>query len=137
MNSNGMVRFPSFAAVVMMVINLPLAAQDPDKGFPDSQSLKKTSGSPIFQVLNINNITAWQRSDGRIWGSPNGEPSTIYPKNTVSAIYGGGIIWGGNAYLDPNYSVSPPGQSIRLGGHVRASARRAGRIVGSGPTATG
>ncbi len=115
-----------------------LVAQDPDKGKPDPEGLlSKTNGTPLNSVLNINNITAWQRSDGRIWGAANGDPSTIYPKGTVSAIYGGGILWEGKAYLNAAKTSPAPGQLIRMGGHYRASSGRAGRIIGSGATAVG
>ena len=127
-----------FALVLFASFGLSaVTAQNSDKGTPDKDaSLHKVSGNPQYQVFDINNIDGWERSDGRIWGSPNGEPSTLFPKGTVSTIYGGGIVWLGKAYLNAAHTVPAPLQVVRQGGHVRGSSSQAGRVIGSGATAT-
>jgi len=126
------------ALVALSLLGLGLVqAQNSDKGVPDRDLLNKVSGTPLWQNLDINNINSWQRSDGRCFTSPNGDPNSLYPKGTVSAISGGGYLWAGKVYLDAAHTIPPSGQVIRMGGHFRGSAARAGRVIGSGASATG
>lgn len=54
----------------------------------------KISGAPSYQILNINNITSWQRADGQSNRTPSGWMGCIFPRGTASVIYQDGILWG-------------------------------------------
>lgn len=92
--------------------------------------LSKISGSPSYQILNINNITTWQRTDGQSNRTPTGGNGCIFPRGTASVIYQDGILWGAKAYLDSSYTTPHLNQVIRVGGATYHVGTRAGRIVG-------
>lgn len=92
--------------------------------------LAKISGSPSYQILNINNITTWQRADGQSNHTPSGGNGCIFPRGTASVIYQDGILWGAKVYLDSSYTMPDPNQVIRVGGTTYHVGTRAGRIVG-------
>ncbi|MDP2208034.1 MAG: hypothetical protein Q8K98_04570 [Bacteroidota bacterium] len=92
--------------------------------------LAKISGSPSYQILNINNITTWQRADGQSNHTPLGGNGCIFPRGTASVIYQDGILWGAKTYLDSSYTVPHLNQVIRVGGATYHVGTRAGRIVG-------
>ncbi|MDI6802349.1 MAG: T9SS type A sorting domain-containing protein [Bacteroidota bacterium] len=92
--------------------------------------LSKISGSPSYQILNINNITTWQRADGQSNHTPLGENGCIFPRGTASVIYQDGILWGAKAYLDSAYTMPDSNQVVRVGGTTYFSGTRAGRIIG-------
>ncbi len=110
-------------------------------GIPDKnnrqkdKSLMKPTGTPLYQILNINNITTWMRSDGQQNHSPTSDNGSYFPRGTKWAIYQDGFVWGGKAYLDAGLTTPAPTQLIRVGGQTYNIGTRAGRIMGTGATA--
>lgn len=102
----------------------------------NQQALSKPTGTPRYQILNINNIWTWIRNDGMSNHSPIADDGTYFPRGTGSAIYQDGIMWGGKVYLDPNYTQpGPKDQLIRVGGANYLVGTREGRIIGEGASA--
>lgn len=102
----------------------------------NQQALSKPTGTPRYQILNINNIWTWIRNDGQSNHSPIADDGTYFPRGTGSAIYQDGIMWGGKVYLDPNYTQpGPKDQLIRVGGANYLVGTREGRIIGEGASA--
>ncbi|MCG3155704.1 MAG: hypothetical protein DKINENOH_02312 [bacterium] len=102
----------------------------------NQQALSKPTGTPRYQILNINNIWTWIRNDGMSNHSPIADDGTYFPRGTGSAIYQDGIMWGGKVYLDPNYTQPGPKQQlIRVGGANYLVGTREGRIIGEGASA--
>ncbi len=102
----------------------------------DKQVLSKPTGTPRYQILNINNIWTWMRSDGQSNHSPLADDGTYFPRGTGSSIYQDGIMWGGKAYLDAAYTQpAPKAQLIRVGGANYVVGTLEGRIIGEGATA--
>lgn len=100
------------------------------------QALNKPTGTPRYQILNINNIWTWIRSDGQSNHSPLADDGTYFPRGTGSSIYQDGIMWGGKAYLDAAYTQpAPKSQLIRVGGANYVVGTLEGRIIGEGATA--
>ncbi len=110
-------------------------------GIPDKNnrqkdlSLMKPTGTPLYQILNINNITTWMRSDGQQNHSPTSDNGSLYPRGTKWVIYQDGFVWGGKAYLDAGLTTPAPAQLIRVGGQTYNIGTRAGRIIGTGANA--
>lgn len=100
-----------------------------------TDGLASPMGSPSYQILNLNNITTWLRSDGLSSHAPSGAEGTIFPRGTAAVIYQDGIIWGGKVYLYPTFSTPAPVQVIRVGGQTYNVGTRAGRVIGQGATA--
>ncbi|MDP2208486.1 MAG: T9SS type A sorting domain-containing protein [Bacteroidota bacterium] len=110
-------------------------------GIPDKNnrqkdmSLMKPTGTPLYQILNINNITTWMRADGQQNHSPTTDNGSYFPRGTKWAIYQDGFVWGGKAYLDAALTQPAPTQVIRVGGQTYNIGTRAGRIIGTGASA--
>lgn len=123
--------------ILLLLVSVPpVQSQVPDKTKRDRlQSTDKIMGEPRYQILNINNIWTWARSDGYQNHSPRGNDGSYFPRGTSWVIYQDGLVWGGKAYLDPNFSQPAPTQLIRVGGQTYNVGTREGRIIGSGATA--
>jgi hypothetical protein len=120
-----------------IIRGLPSEAQAPDKRNRDrSQSIDKTMGTPRYQILNINNLWTWARSDGHSNHSPTGGDGVYFPRGTSWVIYQDGLIFGGKAFLDAGLTQAAPGQLIRVGGQTYNIGTRAGRVIGTGASAT-
>ncbi len=90
-----------------------------------------------YAMLNINNITLWQRSDGLGNHSPLGDNGVFFPKGTSYVIYEDGVIWGGRCYTDAALTTPAPyGQPVRVGGNTYGISTVEGWINGEGATAT-
>ncbi len=130
---------PFVAAVLLGMLAAPasFARVNPDKSKRNwGGSLYKTNGSPRYQILNINNLWTWLRSDGQSNHSPTGDNGTFYPRGTAFLIYQDGVMWGGKAYVDQAKTQSAPfGQLIRVGGANYITGCREGRIIGEGANA--
>jgi hypothetical protein len=136
--------FSYFLSLVVSVSFLGLAAgsalfakEGPDKTKRDwGAKLYKPTGTPRYQILNINNLWTWARSDGQSNHSPSGDNGTFFPRGTAFLIYQDGIMWGGKAYVDEAKTQPAPfGQLIRVGGANYLTGCREGRVIGQGATA--
>jgi hypothetical protein len=114
--------------------------KDPDGG--KKESLFKSSGTPRYQILNINNLTTWMRSDGHSNHSPGADNGLYYPRGTGNLIYQDGVVWGGKVYTNAALTTGPginplgdPSQPVRIGGGTYGVGTRAGAVTGSGATA--
>lgn len=111
-------------------------ADSPDKARrAKTVRVSNVLGSPSYQILNINNITTWFRSDGQSNHAPSGDDGCRYPRGTAAVIYQDGIVWGGKPYLDPAFTTPVANQPIRVGGQTYSVGTRAGRVIGTGSTA--
>src|SRR3990172_5332480 len=100
---------------------------------------KKTAGL-TWQVLNINNLWTWHRSDGEANHSPGGEDGMCYPAFTGRVIYEDNIIFGGIMYVGnwpESGGTKSPMQSVRVNGGTYLSNHGMvqGWVEGSGATA--
>ncbi|GJQ21102.1 MAG: hypothetical protein HBSIN02_14570 [Bacteroidia bacterium] len=109
-------------------------AKDP-AGKGEKQSLDKTAGTPLYAILNINNLTAWFRSDGQSNHSPQADNGLYFPRGTANVIYQDGVVFGGKAYLDAGFTTPAPNQLVRVGGGTYGVGTRAGYVTGSGASA--
>src|SRR5512134_3175791 len=55
---------------------------------------------PAYALLNVNNLTAWLRADGRSNYDVDPYNSAYFPHGTGNVNYCDGILWGANPYLD-------------------------------------
>lgn len=110
-------------------------------GIPDKnnsqkdKSLLKPTGTPLYQILNINNITTWMRADGQQNHSPTSDNGSLYPRGTKWVIYQDGFVWAGKPYLDAALTNPVTTQPIRVGGQTYNIGTRAGAIIGTGANA--
>lgn len=91
-----------------------------------------------YQILNINNLWTWHRSDGLSNHSSAGDDGTYYPRSTGSAIYQDGMVFGSRAYVDAAKTIPAPfSQPIRAGGCVYSTqiGTRQGWVTGQGASA--
>ncbi len=108
----------------------------PDKTQRSVRSFAKIAGDPAWTILNINNFHSWSRRDAPGSLSPNGDNQGVYPRGTGNVIYTDGIYFGAKAFIDANHTTPAPRQMIRVGGKGYGYGLSAGRVVGSGATAT-
>ncbi|MER3524688.1 MAG: hypothetical protein C4326_11685, partial [Ignavibacteria bacterium] len=114
-----------------------LAAEGPNgSNRSRTPSLNHTLGTPRYQILNINNLWTWFRSDGQSNHSPTGDDGCYFPRGTKWVIYEDGLVWGGKPRLDSLYALPPANQEIRVGGATYNVGTQAGWIEGSGANAT-
>ena len=128
------------AALLSSVVcgSLFARAEEPkDEKGKKANQLGKTTGSPIFQPLNCNNILSWFGSNGNGSMPPSKTGDGVYfPRFTGSAMYLDGLMWGAKVYQDAA-RTKPGGQSqpIRIGGNEYNQGNQAGWIVGTGASA--
>lgn len=127
----------SLAMLSVLFLTLAYAAEKPGSGKNDKQSLGKVSGTPTHQILNINNITTWGRSDGESNHSPAGDNGVYYPVGTGNVVYEDGIVFGSKQFLDAAKTIPSQGQKIRVGGSTYLSnvGNKAGYVTGVGAAA--
>jgi hypothetical protein len=113
-------------------------AEEPkDEKAKKASQLGKTTGSPIYQPLNCNNMLMWfgANGNGSFPPSKTGD-GTIYPRGTSNVMYEDGLMWGGRVYQDAaRTKPGGLGQPIRIGGNEYNMGNQAGWIVGSGASA--
>jgi hypothetical protein len=127
----------------MVLLALPglLAGQAPDKSLrTKGERPEKTAGSPRWQVLTINNLWTWHRSDGEGNHSPRGMDGVFFPKFTGHCVYEDNIVFGGKLYLGSfpeNGGTPPSSQPIRINGGTYLSnhGMDEGWVEGFGSTA--
>lgn len=127
----------SLAVLSVCFFVLAEAAEKPGNGKNDKQSLGKVSGTPTHQILNINNLTTWARSDGESNHTPSGIDGVQYPVGTGSVVYEDGIVFGSKLFLDAAKTQRPLTQRIRVGGstYLSNTGGKAGYVTGVGAAA--
>ncbi len=128
----------SIAVLSLLYLTVAVGAEKPGSGKNDRQSLGKISGEPRWQILNINNITTWGRSDGESNHSPGGDNGVYYPIGTGNVVYEDGIVFGSKPYLNAARTTPTQGQKVRIGGSTYLSnvGTKAGYVTGIGAAAT-
>lgn len=123
--------------LILLAAFVPAFAQKSSKIIPNTtQTNATTDAEPRYALLNINNLTAWMRSDGQSAHSPTGQNGIHFPRGTANVIYQDGILWGGKAYVDANKTIPAPfSQLVRVGGATYGTGTRAGWITGQGASA--
>ena len=92
----------------------------------NSPKLSKPTGEPNATLVNVNDISAWIRSDGLSGNNPYTQGTgVIYPRGTAGVVFSDGILWGG---------FVKDGQSpeLRVGGQRYTSGTVPGRIISKG-----
>jgi hypothetical protein len=127
----------SLAVLSVCFFVLAEAAEKPGNGKTNTQSLGKVSGTPTHQILNINNITTWARSDGESNHTPSGVDGVQYPVGTGTIVYEDGIVFGSKQFLDAARTQTSQSQKIRVGGSTYLSnvGTKAGYVTGVGAAA--
>ncbi len=126
------------ALLGLFVWSFAVGAEGPDKGKRGKESLSKGAGTPRYQILNINNLTTWHRSDGHSNHSPQADNGVYYPRGTANVIYQDCIVWGGKMYtggFPGSGGVGDANQLVRVGGGSYGIGTRAGKVIGFGATA--
>ena len=128
----------SVAMLSLLFLTVASGAEKPGSGKNDKQSLGKISGTPGWQILNINNITTWGRSDGESNHSPGGDNGVYYPIGTGNVVYEDGIVFGSKVFLDAARKTPSQGQKVRVGGSTYLSnvGTKAGYVTGTGAAAS-
>ena len=128
----------SIAVLSLLYLTVAVGAEKPGSGKNDRQSLGKISGDPKWQILNINNITTWGRSDGESNHSPGGDNGVFYPIGTGNVVYEDGIVFGSKPYLNAARTTPTQGQKVRVGGSTYLSnvGTKAGYVTGIGAAAS-
>ncbi|MCH7886374.1 MAG: T9SS type A sorting domain-containing protein [Candidatus Marinimicrobia bacterium] len=115
----------AFAAVfILSSVSLSIAR---DNGRRSSGPLRKTAGTPISTLVNVNNLAMWVRADG--WSARN--PATtgsgvLFPRGNPSGIiFADGLVWTG---------LVQDGETpeLRAGGQTYAIGTVQGRIISKG-----
>ncbi|TFB09782.1 T9SS type A sorting domain-containing protein [Candidatus Marinimicrobia bacterium MT.SAG.2] len=82
------------AAFILSSVSLSIARENVGRS---SGPLRKTTGTPISTLVNVNNLAMWTRADG--WSARN--PSTggsglLFPRgNPSGVIFADGLVWSG------------------------------------------
>ena len=92
-----------------------------------SGPLRKTTGTPISTLVNVNNLSMWARADG--WSARNpatGGSGVLFPRGNPSGIiFADGLVWTG-LVQDGQLPV------LRGGGQTYAIGTVPGRIISKG-----
>jgi hypothetical protein len=109
-----------------------IAQDKPRDGF---RSPYTVNGLPRYTLLNVNNVSAWFRSDGFSGMSPTSQNGIRYPRGTSTTVFTDGFVWGAKAYVDSNHTIPAPYGPIRVGGATYQVGTREGWVVGRGANA--
>jgi hypothetical protein len=122
--------------VGMAVWSFSFAREAPGKEKDNTVNmLRKPTGEPLFQILNINNLWWWMKNNGESSHSPNDDSGIYYPRGMVWCIYKDGIKWSGRAYMDEDFTQPAYQQRIRIGGNDYGNGTDEGWIEGYAETA--
>ncbi len=141
MRNRAWYRLLGFVVILALALwSFAPAAEGPDKGKQGAASLDKGAGSPRWQVLNINNIWTWHRSDGEGNHSPGGVDGVFYPKFTGHCVYEDNVVFGGEMYtggFPGSGGTAVTNQFIRINGGTYLSnhGMDEGWVTGSGASA--
>jgi len=131
----------AFRVTVLLVLLLTshLVAQDQIPGKAAVQTLSANSGH-TWQVLNINNLWTWHRSDGEGNHTPTGKSGLVYPQFTAQTVYEDNLVFGGVMYVGEfpeNGGTKAAIQPIRVNGGTYSSnhGMMRGWVTDMGPTA--
>ena len=133
-------KFIRVCAVILAtgaLVGSTVFAKDPANKKGDKQTLNKSAGTPRYAVLNINNLTAWFRSDGQSNHSPQADNGLYFPRGTANVIYQDGVVFGAKAFVGgfEGVGTAAPNQTVRVGGGTYGVGTRAGYVTGSGASA--
>ncbi len=92
--------------------------------YQQSQSPRTTQTKVTATLLNINRMSAWYESNGKMEQNPfNGNSGVTYPRETSTAIFASGILWGGLV----KDGITP---TLRVNGQAYSVGTVAGAIKG-------
>jgi hypothetical protein len=110
----------------MLVLTGAMASARDDGRHPADQSrLAKTTGSPVYTYMNINNISTVYRNDGTSDIDVAQQNSgLVFPKGSrKTAMYSSGLLWAARIAGDPQ---------VRVGGSGHRSGLQPGRVLPNG-----
>ena len=109
--------------LLMLLLTGALAsARDDGRRPADPSRLAKTTGSPVYTYMNINNISTVYRNDGTSDIDVAQQNSgLVFPKGSrKTAMYSSGLLWAARIAGDPQ---------VRVGGAGHRSGLQPGRIL--------
>ncbi len=135
-----MVKNPLKYHLVLLLLAIALfmssaLAERPDKTkYDNKQTPFGIAQTKNAAILNINNITTWQRGDGQgQYGPPSLQgDGGIFPRGTSFVLFADGFVWGTKCYLDAAHTQPAPVQVIRVGGNTYNVGNQIGWIEGTG-----
>ena len=126
------------AVSALLLWSVALGEDLPGNKKAQTQSLSKVTGTPQYQILNINNLTTWCRYDGVSNFSPTNQ-GLFYPVGTGNVVYEDSYVFGGRIYTNAAYTTQPTVQPVRVnGGSYYLSGyndTRPGYVTGFGASA--
>ena len=127
------------AVSALLLWSVALGEDLPGNKNKQDKSLSKVTGSPQYQILNINNITSWTRYDGPSNHSPSGDNGVYYPVGTGNVVYEDAFVFGGKIYSNAALTTRPTVQPVRVEGTTFSASgyvgTKGGWVTGSGATA--
>jgi hypothetical protein len=119
----------SIIVLMLLLAGANLSAGEKGQRAPGKAQLSKTTGSPVYTYLNINNISTVYRNDGTSDIDPAQQNSgLVFPKGSrKTAMYSSGLIWAARVEGDPQ---------VRVGGSGHRSGLQPGSILPSGSPKT-
>lgn len=110
------VHLQKLLAFFLLFSSTLLPADKEKKGKENSPAKNAGVASTYYySAIDINNLTAWIRADGRGGGSRMGD-GVYFPRWTSNVLYLDGYVWGGKAYLNTARTQPAPLGTIRVGG---------------------
>lgn len=115
----------SISFVFLIGVSSFLFAKEPPGTKSNSKgSAFKADGTPISTLLNINKMSSWYSANGEGERRPSdGNAGMTYPRGTTTAIYAGGLMYGGK----PSYDNA----LARVNGYSYNKGQVTGAILGS------
>jgi hypothetical protein len=115
----------SIIVLVLLLAGGMVSAGENGQRTPGNAQLSKTTGSPVYTFMNINNISTVYRNDGTSDIDVAQQNSgLVFPKGSKkTAMYSSGLIWAARIAGDPQ---------VRVGGSGHRSGLQPGRILPNG-----
>lgn len=123
-NATSMIRW-TFITLCFSHFSAPcLRAGDKIAKFKPRQT-RTVTGSPRAALLNINNITMWASDNGMLERRQDLTAGVAFPRGTKTAVFAGGLLWGG-------YVKAGGSRQLAVGGQTYLSGTVPGAIIRPG-----
>lgn len=67
--------------------------------------VQNLTGTPLYQTININNLTLWGNAEAGTSLSPHGGNQGIFPRGTANILYTDRMLWGAKVFLNAAKTV--------------------------------
>jgi hypothetical protein len=111
--------------VSLAVLQTGFGKEKDGKGATTSRGPQKTTGTPVFTYMNINNISTVLRNNGTADINPSQtNAGLVFPRGSGrTAVYESGLLWAARIAGDPQ---------VRVGGSAYTSGLQPGKLVSPG-----